>query len=472
MLEAVLAIVGGVLCVVIFMLWRGKGNADKMARDALIARSAAEATLAEVQRELGETDEQLAATLTEREAMRDTLAASEKNAALAQQKLEVMELRLKDFELLKTQFEQYAKAAALTTGQELSSKLLADAQREREAAQKQQAVERETTYKQFENFSKLASEQLMQKQQELAVTLGKVQAKQMDDSSQISTLVRAMQNPIGAGAEGEIVMSNILSQHGFTQGVDYELQVHLAGDEGTLRPDCVIYLPYNHAIIVDAKASQHIFALFRAEGTPEFDAAFKEIQTTMRAHAKALGGKTYQESLRKLKNRHGEAITRTTLVMFIPNDEVVTRLMHKDPNLMDYLREHDIVLAGPVTLSGIFLTARALVREAKQVDEHHAIVELTSELMSDFITSLGYAEDVIKGISTSAKAYDKFGGSLRNALAKMKRLNAKGVRPAKNKSIPTGIARYSLHREDDVIQGEAEDVSESPMLVTLPKDAA
>ena len=311
---------------------------------------------------------------------------------------------------------------------------------------------------------------LLVKQQELAATLGAVQGQMNDSRAQLSTLVRAMQNPIGAGAEGEIVMNNILQQHGFTPGVDYELQVHLAADEGSLRPDCVIYLPNQHAIIVDSKASQHIFALFRAEGTPEFDEAFREIQKTMRDHAKALGGKTYQESLRKLKNRNGEPISRTTLVMFIPNDEVVTRLMNKDPNLMQYMREHDIVLAGPVTLSGLFLTARALVREAKQMDEHHAIVELTSELMSDFITSLGYAEDVIKGISNSAKAYDKFGGSLRNVLSKMKRLGVKGVKPAKNKQIPTGIARYSLHREDDVIQGDAEEVT--PVLSITKEDAA
>lgn len=473
MLEAVLAIVCGLLCVGIFVLWRGKAGAETTLRQALVARSAAEATLTQVNRELGETDEQLAAALTEREAMRDKLTMSEKNEALANQKLEVMDIRLKDFEVLKTQFEQYAKSAALTTGQELSTKLLADAQREREAAQKQQTVERETTYKQFENFSKLASEQLMQKQQELATTLGNVQAKQMMDSNQMATLVRAMQNPIGAGAEGEIVMSNMLQQHGFTQGVDYELQVHLAAEEGTLRPDCVIYLPHQHAIIVDSKASQHIFALFRAEGTPQFDAAFKEIQASMRAHAKALGGKTYQESLRKLKNRHGEAITRTTLVMFIPNDEVVTRLMHKDPNLMDYLREHDIVLAGPVTLSGIFLTARALVREAKQVDAHHAIMELTSELMADLITTLGYAEDVMKGIRGSATAYDKFAASMnRGVMARLKRLAAKGVRPAKNKQLPGNLPRYEITKADEVIQGEAEEVSDLPTLVQLPKDAA
>ncbi len=458
MLAAVLAIVSAVLCVALFVIWRSKTATEERVRADMTARASAEATLAQVQRELGETDEQLAAALTENETLRGQLNLAQKNEALANQKLESMELRLKDFELLKTQFEQYAKAAALETGNQLSNKLMADHLRAREE-----------THKQFEQFTKTASEMIQGDQKKIAEAVVTMQAKMQSSSNDISLLVRAMQNPIGAGAEGEIVMGNILQQHGFTQGVDYELQVHLAGEEGSLRPDCVIYLPHQHAIIVDSKASQHIFALFRTEGTPEFDGAFKDIQRTMREHAKALSGKTYQESLRKLKNRNGEAITRTTLVMFIPNDEVVTRLMHKDPNLMQYLREHDIVLAGPVTLSGIFLAARALVREAKQVDEHHAIMELTSELMGDFITSLGYAEDVIKGISNSAKAYDKFGGSLRNALSKMRKLGSKGVRPAKNKQIPSGLARYTLHREDDVVNAEAEEVAE---VLKLPKEDA
>jgi DNA recombination protein RmuC len=463
MLAAVLAIVAALMSVVVFVLWRGKAALEDSMRQALTARATAEATLAQIEQDYQNARDDAATA-------KRALSLAEKNEALALQKVEAAEIRLRDFEQLKTQFEQYAKAAALTTGQELSTKLLADAQREREAAQKQQAVERETTYKQFEQFSKLANEQFVERQRELAITLGKVQGQVNVSSDQLSTLVRAMQNPIGAGAEGEIVMSNILQQHGFTPGVDYELQVHLAADEGSLRPDCVIYLPHQHAIIVDSKASQHIFALFRAEGTPEFDAAFKEIQSSMRAHAKALGGKAYQDNLRKLKNRNGQPITRTTLVMFVPNDEVVTRLMQKDPNLMQYMREHDIVLAGPVTLSGIFLTARALVREAKQMDEHHAILELTSELMADLIAALGHAEDVMKGIRGSANAYDKFAGSMnRGVMARLKRLAAKGVRPAKNKQLPGSLPRYEIIKQDEVLQGEADEVVE---VLSLPKEDA
>jgi DNA recombination protein RmuC len=430
------------LSVGMFVLWRKLMVAQTL--DA--AHQVAEAKAQQLLEENGRLREQLGDAERQMDTLRASMFDLEKREALALQKVEATETRLREFDEAKKQFEQYAKSAALSTANELSNKLLSDHQRAREE-----------THKQFEQFTKLATDQLTQKQQELASTLGKVQGQVDASTNQLSVLVRAMQNPIGAGAEGEIVMNNILQQHGFTPGVDYELQVHLASDEGVLRPDCVIYLPNQHAIIVDSKASQHVFALFRTEGTPEFDAAFRDIQKTMREHAKALGGKTYQESLRKLKNRNDQPISRTTLVMFIPNDEVVTRLMQKDPNLMQYMRDHNIVLSGPATLSGLFLTARALINEARQVDAQAEIMELTRELMADFITSLGYADDVMKGITNSAKAYDKFGGSLRNALSKMRKLNTKGVAPAKNKQIPSGLARYSIHKEDDVLQLEAEE---------------
>jgi DNA recombination protein RmuC len=452
---AAFGLVGVVAAVVCY---RKAEAATERAQAAQLAQVAAEAKLEPMLAELDGLRDEAAATAQAQEQLRGQLHTAEKNEAVALQKVEATETRLKEFDQLKTQFEQYAKAAALETGNQLSNKLLQDHQRAREE-----------THKQFEQFTKLATDQLTQKQQELTTTLGKVQGQVNDSREQLTLLVRAMQNPIGAGAEGEIIMGNILQQHGFTPGQDYELQVHLAGEEGTLRPDCVIYLPHQHAIIVDSKASQHIFALFRSEGTPEFDGAFKDIQASMRQHAKALAGKAYQDSLRKLKNRNDQPITRTTLVMFVPNDEIVTRLMQKDPNLMQYLREHDIVLAGPVTLSGLFLTSRALIHEARQLDAQADIINLTSELMADFITSIGYAEDVMKGVVSSAKAYDKFGGSLRNALAKMRRLSSKGVKPAKNKQLPTGLARYDISKQDELLQGEAEEI---PTVLSLPKDVA
>ena len=74
------------------------------------------------------------------------------------------------------------------------------------------------------------------------------------------------------------------------------------------------------------------------------------------------------------------------------------------------------------------------------------------------------------GTLTSANAYDKFAASLnRGVMARIKRLAAKGVRPAKNKPLPGNLARYEITKTDDTIQGEAEEVTN---ILSLPKDAA
>jgi DNA recombination protein RmuC len=381
-----------------------------------------------------------------------------KARALAEQQVEQAQLQMQQMRDDREAFMQHSKAAAFETGNQLSTKLLEDHKREREQ-----------THKQFEQFTKTATETLTQKQQELANSVSKLQGQSTETARHLGVLVRAMQNPMGAGAEGEITMNNLLQQHGFTEGTDYELQVHLASDEGNLRPDCVIYLPHQHAVIIDSKASQHIIALFEKEGTPEFDAAFKELQGTMRTHAKALAGKSYQDALKKLKSRNGQPITRTTLVMFVPNDEVVTRLMQKDPNLMQYLREQDIVLAGKVTLSGLLLSLRAIVREARQQDESHAILEMTQALMTDVIMAMKHADKVMASIRGSAKAFDEFSASMNRGLSRMRKMVVKGLHPAKNAAVPQNLPRYEISKADDVLQGEAEEV---PTLRALTKEDA
>lgn len=443
------------LSVAVFALWRKL----EVARASGAALAVAEAAATQLRGELELQKARAETVEAAKDELQKKLSESEKQQALAEQNVRHAEARMAEFEQLKAQFEQYAKAAALETGNQLSNKLLTDHQRAREE-----------THKQFEQFTKLASEQLLQKQTELATHMGQLKGQMDDSRKELGVLVRAMQNPIGAGAEGEIVMSNILQQHGFTAGLDYDLQVHMVDGESNLRPDCVIYLPHQHAIIIDSKASQHIFALFRSEGTPEFDAAFRDIQASMRSHAKALAGKAYRDSLKKLHNSNKEPFTRTTMVMFIPNDEVVTRLMQKDPNLMQYLRENDIVLAGPVTLSGIFLTARALIREARQQDEQQAIFEMVQALMGDIIMSMKHADKVIGGIRNSASAFDQFSASINRGLGRMRKLTAKGLLPAKNAAIPANLPRYDISKADDVVNAESEEMAE--VLSITKEDAA
>lgn len=443
------------LSVAVFVLWRKWTATQALDAKHQLAEARAVQLLAD--------NDSLKQQLDEAQAARETLLRqmndSEKREALALQKVEAADIRLRDFEQLKTQFETYAKSAALETGNQLSNKLLTDHQRAREE-----------THKQFEQFTKTATEQLMTRQQELAAALSKVQGQMDQSTGQINTLVRAMKNPIGAGAEGEVALHNLLCQLGLCAGTDFDLQLHLAGEASNLRPDGVIYLPAGQALVVDAKASQHIFALYEADGTPEFDAVFERVRATMKQHVRALAGKAYREEVTKLLRAKDRAPSRVMLVMFVPNDEIVTRLRRADAELMAQMAQAEIILAGPATLPALFLYASTLIREARQADAQAEIMELTAELMADVITAMDYAEGVIKGIRSSAESYDKFAASLnRGVMARLKRLGAKGVKPAKNKQIKGNLPRYSIHREDDVLTVEAE---EPATILSLPKDVA
>mgnify|MGYP000520571818 CR=1 FL=1 len=175
------------LSIGIFVLWRKLEATRNAASDLAVSEATTEQLRTELESQKGRVSE----LETAKQTLQQQLATAEKQQALAEQHVKHAEARMAESEQLKTQFEQYAKSAALETGNQLSNKLMADHVRAREE-----------THKQFEQFTKLASEQLLAKQQELATTLGNVQSQMNDSKTQLSTLVRAMQNPIGAGAEG------------------------------------------------------------------------------------------------------------------------------------------------------------------------------------------------------------------------------------------------------------------------------
>ena len=336
-------------------------------------------------------------------------------------------------------FKEYAKAAAFETGQQLSSKLLEDHQRERQQANKH-----------IEEFTKNATEKLMKEQKELADLLGKMQVQAAGSAQQLQVLVRAMKHPIGAGAEAELTLDNLLTQLGLSRGIDYDLQLHMAGEEGALRPDALIYLPAGQVMVLDSKASQHIYGLFEAEGTPQFDGIFEKLCATMKRHVQSLAGKAYGQAVAKYLKGKGRDAARLIQVMYVPNDEVITRLRKRDPELIQQCLQHDIILAGPDTLPALFLYARSMILEARQEENQQVILGLVEQLMTDMVTALAHVDAVGGSIKSSMAHFDKFARSLnRNVLSRMRAIAQKGVRPAKGKEVPTAIATYQIMASDE-----------------------
>nr|WP_222873389.1 DNA recombination protein RmuC [Hankyongella ginsenosidimutans] len=118
--------------------------------------------------------------------------------------------------------------------------------------------------------------------------------------SETQKLTHALRSgPKTRGRWGEQQLRNVLEMAGLSEHVDFRAEVHVATDDGRLRPDAVVRLPGGRQLVIDAKTSLNAYQ----EALDTQDDAARH--THMRAHAEAmrlhveqLGGKTTGRSSR------------------------------------------------------------------------------------------------------------------------------------------------------------------------------
>ena len=159
---------------------------------------------------------------------------AEKRAALALQRVETMERQMADWEKTKAETIEAAKAAALASTREMSSKLLEDHKRESESANKV-----------AEERVKKTTEDLQKHFNDVVKSVASLKDQVSESRERVETVWRALSNPGGAGYFAEIGLENTLKSFGLEAGRDFAMQYTISGDaEGKrLRPDAVVFLP-------------------------------------------------------------------------------------------------------------------------------------------------------------------------------------------------------------------------------------
>ena len=138
--------------------------------------------------------------------------------------------------------------------------------------------------------------------------LQETQARLHEDAG---NLARALTGDSKAqGDWGELILERVLETAGLTEGREYDLQLSRTDEDGgRKRPDAVVYLPANRAVIVDAKCSLTAFVeAMRAPEGDEREAALDRHLGSVRRHVKELAAKDYQDLLRAADARHRPAL--------------------------------------------------------------------------------------------------------------------------------------------------------------------
>lgn len=402
------------------------------------ARAAAEASRAPLEEERDLLKDDL-------ESLRERFSAAERDGATLREKVKQMESRRAEWEQEKTQMIDLARSGAIGVANDMFNRLMEGHKRENEEAKKQT---QEITSRMFE-ATKILEERLK---------VAESQAGSASDKAEKA--IRALTNPGGAGKMGEVGLENLLKSFDLKPGIDFIMQYHIAGQQGAgaLRPDVVIYLPQNSAIIIDCKASQHVYAMEEALGTEAEAEAFEKFRASMQAHARALAMKDYKNAFEQDCRKSGREVSTTLSLMYIPSDGSIARLREKAPGLCDYLQKADILIVGPTMLYSVCSLAKTRLMEVQRMESAREIEQAVAQLMESVITAISHAEGMGKGLKRMFDSYNDFTKTINGRMiGRLKKLKDVGVLPTNNKQIPPRLALYDIIKHDEVLDLESEE---------------
>jgi DNA recombination protein RmuC len=237
------------------------------------------------------------------------------------------------------------------------------------------------------------------------------------------------------GDWGELVIEKIFEASGLECGREYEEQVALPGGNGSRkRPDFIVHLPGDKAVIVDSKVSLIAYERFsHADSEAERDTAVADHVQSVRAHVKELQDKGY-----------GQLLGNKTLdfvIMCIPLEPAYQLALQSDSDLLYDLAQINVVVTGPTTLMiTLKLIAQIWRREkenrnaekiADQAGRMHDQVVLVVEAMREAQRKLG---GVSESFELALKRLADGKGNLVRQADQIRQLGAKV-----NKRFPAGV---------------------------------
>jgi DNA recombination protein RmuC len=386
-------------------------------------------------------------------ATREARAQAETAAALARQEAVYARTAIADWEKTRDEFLKSTQASVLTTAQQISSKLLEDHKRETAEAKAAAAAEIKQTTATLQ-------------EQVRSVTDGMAQLKgQVAEKAQVlDTVWRALSSPGGAGYFAEIGLANTLKSFGLVQDRDFVLQATLQDGESRKRPDAIVYLPTNAALVIDSKASKHLLDVAEQEGTEREEEAYRGLARTMNQHLKDLVDRDYRNAITAIWRKSGreDQITRILTVMYLPNEAALERLARADRDFMRRAAQAQITPVGPAGLASMIGFASVEISLMRQVANQEKIVVAAERLLEALAVAVGFAGGVGKGIRSAADAYAKLSGSLNGrVLPRARGMVDLGLQPGK--PVPANLAAYQvLDLGAETIDGEP---NEEPVLL-------
>ncbi len=229
------------------------------------------------------------------------------------------------------------------------------------------------------------------------------QTLQMNDSlaKEAKDLTEALKNPKMQGNWGEMILENVLTSAGLTEGPDYEKQVFFRGEDNSRNyPDFLIFLPHGRTVVIDSKMSLVNYKNWAvAADEAEKDRFLKAHVKDVRAHIDELAGKEYQKMV---KDRGLDFV-----FMFVPIEYAYFAALQADPALNEYARLKGVSVVTASNLFAVMQVVENLWRMERTNKNMDKILALGAEMHVRVSRFLERMEDLNAQLVSTRKAYDK-----------------------------------------------------------------
>ena len=254
------------------------------------------------------------------------------------------------------------------------------------------------------------------------------------------------------GKWGESQLARVLEIAGIPEGeMGYTMQVSAQNSKSVQdRPDCLVHLPSNKCIIIDAKTNLTAYERsFKAANEEERIKCLKEHANAVKAQIANLSSKKYQEN--KEYNNPG------FVLMFSPVESAMTAAQqYSDVDLFQYAADRNISIVTPWNLIPILFVVRSIWKTEQQERNVSKIADRGRLIYDKIYQILTRVDNINRSIETAknecqelSKQLGDSNGGLMQQARKLEELGIKPVSTNKGENKIENTAVYKDYYEYD-----------------------
>ena len=210
------------------------------------------------------------------------------------------------------------------------------------------------------------------------------------------------------GDWGEVILSNLLAQQGFTEGKDFETQAVMRDEDGatiqpadgeSMRPDVLLHLDEKRDVIIDSKVSMTAYIKYaNAQDELSKRQYLREHIASLKSHVDELSAKNYPQYQ---VNSHLDFV-----IMFVPHPPALWEASAEEPSLWQDAMQKKVFIADEHTLYAALRIIRITWTHIDQEKNHQRLYDLAQEMIERTGNFLKDYNNVGKNLQDAMEAYE------------------------------------------------------------------